>query len=819
MAGNQRLNATITIGGVVSATLGKAVETANARLGSIGRGLGSMQNNIGTAIRRNDAALDKARAGLVDAAGAYYTLKSAIGAPIRAAANFETVLEDIGQKADVPVEKLGELGDKIKSVAHDTNMGAMQIGAAVDALAGRGASLDVALTASEPIGRAAVAYRAATDDLAAASWAAVDNLKVPANQIENALDAMAQAGKDGAFELRDMATYFPSLGAAYQGLGQKGVPAVADLAAALQVVRKGTGDASTAATNLQNVLQKVYAPATIKRFGEAGVDVHAEMEAAAKRGLTPIEAIAELTDKTLGGDLSKMGTLFEDAQVQAGMRSLIQGLKEYRDIRAKAMGADGVVDEDYQRRIETAQGAMDRWNQSVENLSLTIGATLIPVLNNALDRVVPIIGKVGEWAATNPELASTIATTTAGVVAFRGAVAAIRFVGLLGKGGALQLLSIGMSTVGAAGVRLFGAAKGAIALQTALGAMNGQSLGILGKVSVGLRAMIGAVPGLGAVATAIRGISATLLANPIGLTIGAIAGAAYLIYRNWDSVGPWFGRLWGNVRTVFTGFGEFVSGVFTGDIGRAWEGIKTIWNGMTGYWKTIWDGVTGVFTAAWNNYIAPVLNKLGLLEPIMAAWEGLKTALGSVIDWIGAKFDWVLGKITPVMNALQTIDEKGAAAVNSVTGGYKGPISTGPYTGGATGPIVPPPIPARAVGGPFGAGPVLVGERGPEVRFEERAGFIATNRQLGHMAGMAARIAALGGALAGAPAAALPIDDLLPSAARMGSGASGSSNEQTIDIGGITIIAQQGQDPRQIADEVLRVLQARARGALFDGGF
>ncbi|WP_223641524.1 phage tail tape measure protein, partial [Rhodobacter sp. TJ_12] len=218
------------------------------------------------------------------------------------------------------------------------------------ALAGRGANLDVAMAAAEPINRAATAYRASAEDLAAASWAAVDNLKVPANQIATALDMMAQAGKEGAFELKDMATYFPSLGAAYQGLGQSGTGAVADLAAALQVVRKGTGDASTAATNLANVLQKIYAPGTVKKFAEQGVDIFAEMEAAAKRGLTPIEAIAELTNRTLNGDLSKLGNLFEDAQVQAGMRSLIQNMDEYRRIRQEATQASGVVDKDFERR-------------------------------------------------------------------------------------------------------------------------------------------------------------------------------------------------------------------------------------------------------------------------------------------------------------------------------------------------------------------------------------------------------------------------------------------------------------------------------------
>lgn len=822
-SGNKRLNATITIGGVVSATLNKAVIEANTKLGTIGARLGSAHNQIGTAIRRNDAALERARAGVIDSIGAYYSLKAAIAAPVRTAADFESVLEDIAQKADLPVEKLGDLGDRIKQVARDTNMGAMQIGAAVDALAGRGASLDIALAAAEPIGRAAVAYRAATDDLAAASWAAVDNLKVPAGQIETALDAMAQAGKEGAFELRDMATYFPSLGAAYQGLGQKGVPAVADLAAALQVVRKGTGDASTAATNLQNVLQKIYAPGTVRKFGEAGVDVHEAMAEAAARGLTPIEAIAELTNKTLDGDLSKMGNLFEDAQVQAGLRSLIQGMEEYRAIRAKALGAEGVVDVDYKRRIQTAQGAIDRWNQSIENLKLTFGTTLLPVINRLLDTVVPVIGAVGEWTAANPELASTLATVAAGAIAFRGALAGLHFVGLLGKGGVLSAISLGLKTISlsigptVAGFARLRAGMMALSAVAAVGG-PGAAFGMIGKAALGL------LNPLKLVGLAVRGLAAVFMTNPIGVGLAAVVGGAYLVYRHWDGVKEWFGQLWRGVEGYFRGFGNFLGGIFTLDLGRSWNGIKTMWSSAAGFFSTIWNGIAKTFTAAWSTYLAPVLEKLGALDAIIAAWRGLEAALSGILDAIGSSFATALGKITPVVDALKWVWDKGAEVGARIGDAFKG--DAGPQIDGylANNPTMRDPrvgtgVPKRAVGGPFRAGPVLVGERGPELRFEHRAGFIATNRQLGQMVALATRAAALGGALMAEPAAALPVQDFWPTAGRASGATVASGGSWNIDVGGITIIAQPGQSPRQIADEVLRILQSRARGALFDEGF
>ena len=306
----------------------------------------SFSARLEAAMERNAAALDRARMGMVENIAAAWAFKAALSAPIRAAGEFEKMLEDIGQKADIPQEKLGALGDRIQQIATQTNMGARDIATAIDALVGRGMSMDAALAVADPIARAAVAYTASTEDLAATAMTAVDNLKVRPDAVLAVFDALAQAGKEGAFELKDMAAYLPSLGAAYASMGQEGIGALADLGAAAQVMRKDTGDASTAATRLQNVLQKTYSPATIKKFSDKGVDLLAEMQAAAERGLTPLEAIAEITDKTLGSDLKGIGSLFEDAEAQAGIRSLIQHREEFERIRAEALKAQGVVAKD-----------------------------------------------------------------------------------------------------------------------------------------------------------------------------------------------------------------------------------------------------------------------------------------------------------------------------------------------------------------------------------------------------------------------------------------------------------------------------------------
>jgi hypothetical protein len=89
-------------------------------------------------------------------------------------------------------------------------------------------------------------------------------------------------------------------------------------------------------------------------------------------------------------------------------------------------------------------------------------------------------------------------------------------------------------------------------------------------------------------------------ANPIGaLIVGvvALAGAAYLIYRNWGSIAPWFAQLFASLNKIVGGFVDFLAGVFTLDFGRAWDGLKSIFQAWVDWFSTLFGGVIGTINA------------------------------------------------------------------------------------------------------------------------------------------------------------------------------------------------------------------------------
>jgi hypothetical protein len=84
---------------------------------------------------------------------------------------------------------------------------------------------------------------------------------------------------------------------------------------------------------------------------------------------------------------------------------------------------------------------------------------------------------------------------------------------------------------------------------------------------------------LASLATSFVVLGFAIATTPIGwflAGIAAIAAAAFLIIKNWEPIKQFFSEMWQDIKGLFTGFTDFLLGVFTLDTKRAWEGIKRI---------------------------------------------------------------------------------------------------------------------------------------------------------------------------------------------------------------------------------------------------
>ena len=113
-----------------------------------------------------------------------------------------------------------------------------------------------------------------------------------------------------------------------------------------------------------------------------------------------------------------------------------------------------------------------------------------------------------------------------------------------------------------------------------LGALSG-ALVVLGNVMM-TRAVL-RFTGLGPLIAKGFAAALPLILNPVGLTIAAIVGigaAAYLLYKNWDSVRPFLLGVWHGIEV---------------DTVKVWGGIRTDMGEITGWMRHEWDDLTQWF--------------------------------------------------------------------------------------------------------------------------------------------------------------------------------------------------------------------------------
>lgn len=319
-----------------------------------------------------------------------YALRYALQAPIEAATKFETALLDIAQKAELGDAAMTALGQRMRGLAPTVNQSAMDIARAMDTLLGMGLDGTTSETILPTLGKTATAYSADIADLAKTAMAAIDNLKLKAEELPRAMDMIARAGKEGAFELKDMAQYLPALAAVAEVNGMRGIEAIGELGAALQITRKGAGDSAEAATNLRNVLQKLTSEQVVGKFKKlGGIDLKKQLDAQVKAGVSPLEAIINITrdiiEKSKGK--IKISDLFTDMQMQLGMAALVQHYEEFLRIRQEMQtNSRGMVDQDFARRLQTMSARMAALTQAWEIFKITAGGALAPSLLPLLTR-------------------------------------------------------------------------------------------------------------------------------------------------------------------------------------------------------------------------------------------------------------------------------------------------------------------------------------------------------------------------------------------------------------------------------------------------
>ena len=358
------------------------------------------------------------------------------------------------------------------------------------------------------------------------------------------------------------------------------------------------------------------------------------------------------TMKSLFGDDSETITTLNTMMNKglAGYREIQQKLQNQADLRKRV-----------NEQLGTLTNVMEAAEGSFTNAMAEFGAAVAPDLKELINTLGEIANKVGAWARENPQLAGGLVKVVALVAGL-----SIVFGGL-----ALTLASLlGPFAVVRYGMAMFGVQSGGTLriMQKLAPTLTGLARNAFPMLAQGIRTVASTLGGV--LLTALRTVSIALwglAANPVALAIAAVvatlAGAAYLIYKNWDAVKLYFTNAWTEIKAGFSGG---IGGIL--NTLANFSPVGLIYQAFAGVLSYLGVDLPSRFTEFGNMIVN------GLVNGLFAGMGQIKGAITSIGDSTIGWFKEKLGIHSPSRVFAELGGFTMAGLTQGLEGGQNGPL-------------------------------------------------------------------------------------------------------------------------------------------------
>ncbi|MCU1738853.1 MULTISPECIES: phage tail protein [unclassified Pseudomonas] len=247
-------------------------------------------------------------------------------------------------------------------------------------------------------------------------------------------------------------------------------------------------------------------------------------------------------------------------------------------------------------------------SEAVDKVSLKFGQGLLPVVNSVVTALVPLVSRVAEFVAANPNLVQGLAAGAVAFTVLQGAVAGVAaVVGVLAS-------PIGLVVVG-------------FALAAAL------IVAYWKPISGFFSALWGDIKGMAA--SFMSGLQAVLDWSPMPM-----------ITAGWETISVFFAGLWESITTAATSVFDFFKELFS------WTPLGLVidnWGPVTGLFDSIWrllkalavpvmDFLKEIFD--WSP-LGMIVNNWGAISAFFGElWDTIKIASAPAVDFLKMLFDW-----------------------------------------------------------------------------------------------------------------------------------------------------------------------------------
>jgi hypothetical protein len=358
-----------------------------------------------------------------------------------------------------------------------------------------------------------------------------------------------------------------------------------DAATSLRFLQKNAQDAIRGNKELQKAFERVGMSAQFvtKNLGD------------------PAALLMRLSD-----GMEKLPT--QAARIESGMtlmgnggaktiQTLSQGSDVIRRLGDEAEATGTVLSDDMVKRFKDTGDELTKLSAVLTGVARVITAAALPVIDK-------IAAQIKAWAVANRALIATRVT------------------------GFVERLMTNLPRIVDTTLRIVGAVGAAIVVMDRIAqVMGGWDNVITALAGVLALKLVVAIYALGAAIVAmiptIITFGAILLTTPIGWFLGAVAllaGAAYLVYRNWAPISEFFTNLWDGIVGAATDGIEFIMGKVNAVLAFV-QGVILKLDSITPEWVKKWTLPGGMLAAAANAIrpaVAPAVAAANAVAPAVA---------------------------------------------------------------------------------------------------------------------------------------------------------------------------------------------------------
>ena len=707
---SKELSTVITIDGVMSDTLRKAVNDVNKQLGSIDKQALATASKIGNNITAAAKTAAKAVAGIGIAAAS-----AAAGLFVKTGQDYIRTMNGIQARTGATGEELKDFGQIAQDI-YKTGKGE-SFQEIADALVNIRQSSKLAGDELKTAANAALllkdSFGIETAETTRAATALMKNFGISA---EEAYGLIAYGAQNGANRNGDLADILNEYSVHYKALGLNANQFVDTLVKGADAGSFSIDKIGDAIKEF-NIRSKDASDSSAEAFKALGLNANNMFaqfaaggntaEAAFFQTVQALNAIQDPVKKNTIG-VALFGTMFED--LEAGI------LNNFSNISGAAIDATETL-----RQIEKVK--YNDVGYAISQIGRTFETALIPSAEAAgqaifdkmpeiqasIAKVMPTVTALGAaFAAAIPGIIDAIGSAAGVLKDFGGVVAGnwdiIRPI-LLTAGGlfaTIKLVEFAKNTyaVGKALTQLTLAygrlyiAKAKDMVQTAqiyaLYAKDAIAKGLVTARTYAAAAAQAAqtvatvawttVCTIATTATTALGAAVAFLTSPIGLAVAAIAGliaAGVWLYKNWDTVkakaveiGAFLGNKWAEIKNTVSGYvgqlGDFVGNVWT----KIKDGAISLGTGVKDAFVNAFAPIAGIIKA-------PINSAITLINKAIAGINGIGFTVPDWIPGIGGKAFSVSIPNVPMLakggftNGLSIAGEAGQEAVISFDPAYR----------------------------------------------------------------------------------------------------------------------------------------------------